>query len=552
MSRSRLLLVAALAALAPLAAACGGGGDKTAKALRPPCPAGQLCLEYGNTAEPLTLDPQKSSGTWETNIISEMMIGLTDSDPAGNASPGMATRWETSPDGLTWTFHLRDAQWSDGTPVTADDFVAGYRRLFDPKIAAAQASQYYAIKNSLQVNGGKLPLTALGVRAIDPKTFEIKLEQPWPIMLDYLNAVAVAPVPRQAVAKWGEAWVQPGHYVSNGPYVLTSWTLGDKVVIQKNPRYYEADKVCFDRVDWYPTTDTVSAERRVKRGELDINTNVVSNRVARLREPGQMPDYVHVSTYVGLLFLTFNTRDVPVLKDKRVRQAISMAIDREFITDKLLRGGQKAATGFVPPGMVDYDNRARFYWADWPLAKRQAEARRLLAEAGYGPNHPLKLEFKYRNSADPVAYLPSIQADMKAIGVLAELAINETQVAYAAYDARDFQVGESGWGGGIDAYGFLYINRIDNGVQNNSGYANPKYDALLDQAKGESDRAKRAALFGQAEQILLDDMPIAPILYLAMRNLVNPDITGWVDNPVDIHKLKYLCLKDADARRKAR
>lgn len=544
---ARPLLALALGGL--LLAACDEGGGKTST-LRPPCPAGKLCLEYGNTAEPATLDPQKYNGEWEQNIIAEMMVGLIESDQNGKTIPGMATHWDISPDNKVWTFHLRDAKWSDGAPVTADDFVLGFQRLFDPKLAAAQASQFYPIKNSLAVNGGKLPLSALGVRAVDARTFEITLEQPWPVMLDYLNGPATTPSPRQAVAKWGDDWVQPGHYISNGPYKLVKWALGDRVTIEKNPLYYDAQKVCFDRVNFYPTTDTVSAERRVRSGELDLNTNVVSNRVARQRE--QAPDYVHTDQNVGLLFLVFNTRDVPILRDKRVRQAISMSIDREFIAKQLLRGGQTPAYAYVPPGMVDYDNREHAYWATWSLEKRQAEARRLLKEAGYTPGHPLKLEFKYRNSADPVAYLPSIQNDMKAIGVVADLMINETQVAYAAYDARDFQVGEAGWTGGIDAYGFLYLFRKDTGSQNNSGYDNPKFDAILDQAKGEVDFKKRSDLFAQAEKMILDDAPVAPIYFLANRNLVNPNITGWSGNIVNVHRVRYMCLKDAAQRRAAR
>jgi oligopeptide transport system substrate-binding protein len=545
----RRTLLAALVLSLSFLAGCEGS-DAQRASLRPPCPAGKLCLEYGNTTDPSTLDPQKFNGDWEQGIIGEMLIGLTDYDPQGRATPGMATHWEISTDGTVWTFHLRDALWSDGVPVTAGDFVAGFQRLFDPKTTAALASQYYWIKNAQPVNGGKLPVSAVGARAVDDKTFELRLEHPWPILPDYLNSASFAPIPRHVVAKVGDAWVKPGNYVANGPYRLVSTVLGDKVVLEKNPRYYDAAQICFDRVSFYPTSDTVSAERRVKSGELDLNNNVVSNRVARLRQPDQMPGYVHVFQHSGLLFLTFNTRDVRALKDVRIRQAISMAIDREFITNTLLRGGQVPAYTYVPPGMVDYDNSAKPYWAGWSLERRQAEARRLLAEAGYGSGKPpLKLEFKYRNSADPVLYMPSVQADMKAIGVQADIVMNETAVAYAAYDAKDFEVGEAGWGGGIDAYGFMYLHRIDTGSQNNSGYANPAYDSLLDRAKREGDLKQRSRYFGEAEQMLLNDAPIAPIYYLAKRWLVNPNITGFTENVVDVHKLRYMCLKDAAQRR---
>ncbi len=550
MRPARVLLPLMLAAMAPLVAACAG--EEQRASLRPPCPAGKLCLEYGNGAEPGTLDPHVSSGDWESNIIGEMMVGLTESDQEGKAVPGMATHWDVSPDGLTWTFHLRDALWSDGVPVTADDFVFGLRRIQDPKLAAGQASQIYAIKNAALVNAGKLPLEALGVRAIDDRTLEIQLEHPWPVLPDYTNGVLMAPAPRHAVEKFGDAWVQPANYVGNGSYIVKSWALGDKIVLEKNPRYYDAAKVCIDQISYYPTVDAVSAERRVKNGELDLNNNIVSNRLARMREPGQMPEYVRFHPYVGVTYLSFNLVDVPALKDVRVRQAISMAIDREFITEKLLRGGQTPAYSYVPPGMVGYEQTAKVPWAGWSLERRQAEARRLLAQAGFGPDRPLRLEFKYRNGADPILYLTAVQADMKAIGVQADLMVNETQVAYQAYDVKDFQVGDMGWGGGTDPYGFLYLWRRDTGQQNYPGYSNPRYDALLDQANNEPDLARRGQLLAQAEQLVLNDAPIVPMYYLARRALVHPDITGWVNNAVDTHKARFLCFRNAEARRAGR
>jgi oligopeptide transport system substrate-binding protein len=547
---SRLPLIAMLAACAPLLAACGGGGEQ--KALRPPCPAGRLCLEYGNSGEPTTLDPQKANASWEFGIVSDFMVGLTDNDAAAKTIPGMATHWEQSPDGLVWTFHLRDGQWSDGTPVTAADFVFGLQRLFDPKTASGQAAQFYAIKNSRAVNGGKLPLSALGVTAPDAHTVRIELEHPWPILADNAAAPPMSPSPRHVVAKWGDAWSQPAHFVGNGPYLPKSWTLGDKVVVEKNPRYFDAAKVCLDRISFYPTTDAVSAERRVKRGELDLNTVVQSNRVNFLRRPDQMPGYVRVYPYVGAVFLTFNLKSVPALRDVRVRQALSMAIDRDFIVNKLFRGGQKPAYSFLPPGMLDYDGRARTYWATWPLERRQAEARRLLAAAGYGPKHPLKLEIRHRNTADPTLYTPAVQADWRSIGVKAQLLSTEVQIAYQSYEAGDFEVADAGWGGGSDAMGFLFLQRSDTGSQNYGGYKNLRYDALLDAADHERDLKRRMAYLGQAEQIVLDDAPIAPVYTIASKNLVNPNVTGWVDNNFDTHKLRFLCFRDAAQRRAGR
>ena len=232
------LLVLTLIAAALLLSACDGG-----KPVRQPCPAGKVCLELGNDAEPTSLDPHKISGAWEDRIVGDMMVGLTQDDPQGDPIPGMATSWETSPDGLVWTFHLRDAKWSDGVPVTADDFVFALRRLMDPKTAAEYASLMYIIKNGEAVNAGKLPLSALGVRAIDAHTLEITLVHPAPYLTQLTMHMTMYPVPRHVVEKWGDAWSQPGHYVSNGPYKLVSWKLGDHVQVVKNPLFWDAASV---------------------------------------------------------------------------------------------------------------------------------------------------------------------------------------------------------------------------------------------------------------------------------------------------------------------
>jgi oligopeptide transport system substrate-binding protein len=517
---------------------------------RAPCPKGQVCLEYGNSQEIGTLDPQKTNGDWENDVASATMLGLIDTDAASKPIPGMATHWETTPDGLTWTFHLREAEWSDGHPVTADDFVYGWRRAFDPKTASEQAQQFYAIKNAREVNGGKLPLTALGVSAPDKRTFVVKLEHPWPILPSFISTAPImSPIPKWVVDRWGDQWVQPAHFVGNGPFLPVSWKLGDRVTLKKNPRFYDAKNVCLDRVSFYPTVDPVSAERRVKAGELDLNREIASNRVAFLRQAGQMPDYVHVTPYVGIIYLAFNMRDVPAFKDVRVRQALAMAIDRDFITKKLLRAGATPAKAFLPPGLVDYDGREKIAWADWPFEKRQAEARRLLAEAGYGPGHPLKVEIKHRNSAEPSLYIPAVQADWRSIGVEAQLAPNESKIAYQSYLAKDFQIADAGWVGGDDALGFMFLLRSNSGDQNYSGYHDPQVEELLNKADNEPDLERRMEFIAAAERRVLDAMPLAPIYNPVTRRLVNPMVTGWVDNFVDNHNLRYVCFKDAARRR---
>ena len=512
---------------------------------RAPCPDGKVCLQYGNTTEPATLDPHTSTGTWEDRIQSDMFMGLTQSAADGTTIPGVAERWDTSADGLVWTFHLRESSWSDGAPVTADDFVFSLRRVLDPKTASEYAALLFLIKGAQAINDGKAAPETLGVRAVDPRTLEITLEHPAPYLAELAKHHVLYPVPRHVVEKEGAAWIRPGKMVSNGPYMLVDWKLGDYVKAVRNPRFFEADKLCVDEVRYYPTTDPISAERRVASGELDVNTDMQSNRIAFLR--GKMPGYVRTNTYLGTTYIAFNNNPKTGYKpfrDRRVRQALAMAIDRDFITYKLFRGGQKPATTLVPPGVANYRPARPPYWFDWPLERRQAEARRLLAAAGYNEANPLKVEIKHRNTADPMLYMPAVQADWKAIGVKATLAQQETQIAYADYRARAFQVADAAWVADYnDATSFLDLQRSWYGPQNYGDYNNRAYDALMAKADNEPDAARRAEYMADAEHMMLEDAPIAPVYFYINKNLVSPRVTGWVDNLVDHHRTRWLCLK---------
>jgi oligopeptide transport system substrate-binding protein len=533
-ARSTRLAAAALAALT--LAGCQRHAD------RPPCPAGQVCLEYGNGSDPSTIDPQTSQLVDEAVIIGDLMMGLTTEAADGSAIPGMATSWETSPDGLVWTFHLRDAKWSDGEPVTADDFVYAYRRILDPKTAATYAYLVAILKNGQAVNAGKAPPPALGARALDVHTLQLTLEHPVPYLPQLAKHHSFFPVPRHVVERYGEGWTRPGRYVSNGPYRLVSWRLGDYLRVEKNPYFFDAKHVCVDRIDYYPTTDSVAAERRVAAGELDVNTSFQSNRIARLR--ARMGGYVRTHSTLATSYLIFNTADFVPFRDVRVRQALAMAVDREFITGKLMRAGQIPAYAFVPPGVASYVAGPQVAWARLPFAERQDRARRLLAAAGYGPGRPLKVEMKSANSPDTQLLSQAIQADWKAIGVETQILQNEGQIAFAAYSARDFQVAPVSWYADYDdPLTFLDLFKSDTGVQNYGDYRNPAYDALLAQAAEERDLGRRARILARAEQIMLDDATISPIYFVVNRNLVSPRISGWIDNATDTHRARWLCVK---------
>ena len=523
-----LLAVLALAACAP------------AKVEQSACTPGRTCLHIGNLAEPQTLDPQKITGKQEDHIVGDVMMGLTADDMDGNVVPGVATSWETSPDGLTWTFHLRESRWSDGRPVTADDFVFGWRRILDPKTAAEYAYLLYFIEGAQAANEGKAPLERVGVRAFDAHTLQVRLLHPVPYLLEMTKHQTLYPAPRHIVERYGDGWTKD-HYVSNGPYTIASWRLGDRIHAVKNPNFYDAANVCIDEVYFYPTNDSIAAERRIKRGELDWNNDIQSNRISRLRR--DIPAYVHTHTDLAVAYLAFNAA-VPAFKDLRVRQALSMAIDRDFIARKLLRGGQTAAFTFTPPGVANYAMPMPPAWAAWTFERRQQEARRLLSEAGYGPANPLKIEITHRNTADPMLFMPAIQADWAQVGVQAALAPQEGQIAYQSYRARAFQVADAGWLGDYnDPKTFLDLMQSKTGAMNYGDYNSPEFDRLLDQGDHEPDAARRAAILARAESVMLADAPIAPVYFYINKNLVNPRITGFADNITDKHRIRWMCVK---------
>jgi oligopeptide transport system substrate-binding protein len=537
----RLILAVLLTSLA----ACGGPHGAPVRAS---CAAGKICLEIGNDSEPVSLDPHKITANAEDRVVGDMFVGLTQSNAAGETIKGVADEYHASPDGLVWTFHLRNSNWSDGVPVTADDFVYGLRRVLDPKTASDYASLMYLLKNGQAVNEGRMPLTALGVRAVDPHTLEITLEHPAPYLPELTKHQTMYPVPKHVIEKWGDAWTRAEHFVSNGPYKLVEWRFGDRIRLTKNPQYWDAKSVCVDQADYYPAIDATAAERRVRRGELDISNNVLSNRVAFMRQPGQIPTYVHTHTYLATAYLFLNTRNVAAFRDVRVRQALGMAIDRDFMTSQLLRAGQSPAYKFVPPGVTNYVGPPNPDWASWPLARRQAAARALLAQAGYGPNHPLSVEIKSADLLDAQHLITSIQSDWQAIGVNTTLIQEESQILFQDYHQRDFQAGFASWIADYnDPMSFLYLMQSTTGQQNYGDYNSPRYDALLHAADQEPNGAKRALILQQAEALMLKDQAIAPIYFGINRNLVNPRITGWVDDISDLHRLQYLCVKGAGA-----
>ena len=432
---------------------------------RPPCPEGKTCLAWGNNTEAGSLDPQKATLVDEFAIIADLFTGLFTDSPEATPIPALAQSYSVSPDGLTWTFRLKPSTWSDGRPVTANDFVFAYRRILDPATASGYAYLLYLIRNGQAVNEAKAAPETLGVRALDDLTLELRLEHPAPYLPALLKHQSFFPVPAHAVKAHGDAWTRPENFVGNGAFRLVDWKLGDHIRVVKNPAFYDVASVCVDQIDYFPTPDSVMAERRVARGELDLNTNFQSSRVQRLRDT--LPGYVRAYPALATSYIALNTEGVAAFRDIRVRRALSMAVDRDFITGKLMRAGQKPAYSFVPPATAGHGQGVRLRWADMPLENRQAEARRLLAEAGYGPGNPLSIEIKVGNSPDNLLLSQAVAADWTALGLKVSTVQNEGQIAFAAYRQKDFQVGMMSWYADFnDPLTVLGLFRTDTGQQN--------------------------------------------------------------------------------------
>lgn len=534
-----MMTVSALGAAAMLTlAACGGGGGSTEDDV--------LTLRRGISAKVDTLDPHRSSAQWENIIIGDMMIGLMTHGADGRPEYGMADSYEVSRNGLTWTFKLGDYVWSDGVPVTADDFVYAMRRIQDPAIASQYSSILYMIKNAAKVNATELPPEELGVRAIDDKTLEIKLEYPAPYLPGLLTHYTTYPVPQHIVEQYGEAWIQPENIVVNGPYKLAYWRTGDQLVADANPTGFGAEDACFKRVIYFELEDETAVENKIEAGGLDINNAFAGARRAELEK--KLPGWVRTTPSLNTTYWVYNSSVAP-FDDVRVRKALSMALDREFIVKNVLTPGFIPAYSMVPPGIDNYDHpRPSVDWKNMPRAERLVDAKRLLEEAGFGPDNPLAFEYIHRSTDDNPKAAPIAQSNWSDIAdwVVPTIIKQDTKVLYARLRQTDFQVSDAAWVADFDdPINYLYLLESNTGQQNYGDYKNPEYDALLGRSNSEQDLKKRAATFAEAEKFMLEDYPITPMWFQVTKNLVDPSLTGWEENAQDQHRSRFLCRAGA-------
>jgi oligopeptide transport system substrate-binding protein len=500
----------------------------------------------GNVGEPHTLDPSLSSAVTEFEPISDLMVGLLTHAPDASAVPGMATHWQASTDGLTWTFFLRDAQWSDGVPLTADDFVFGWRRTLDPQTASSYAYFLYLLKNGAAVNAGKLPLEALGARALDAHTLEMHLEHPAPYLLQMLTHTSMMPLPRHVVETNRNNWARPGTYVGNGPFVLKSWIPNDSIVVEKNPRFFDADNVALERVIFYPTDDYGSALQRFRAGELDFQDRFPEQRIDWIK--ANIPQTIDPVPQLITDIIAFNHKRKP-FDDKRVREAINLALNREAITDRIIRVGQPPAYAIVPPGIANYPHGVSLNFRNMPAAQRMERARSLMQEAGYGPGRRLKTTYMIRSTTAGIyrAVAAAIQQMLAQAYIDISIVPNDMQVFYPAIQAHDFDIAQSGWVADFnDASTFLDLYRTGGG-DNWGEYSNPAFDAMLAGAQNDPDLISRGRKLAAAEQIVLNDFAAAPLFYWVSQNLVWPYIKGWKSNALDYHRSRWVTI-DQPAR----
>ncbi len=497
-------------------------------------------LNRGNGPDIKSLDPAFIQGTWEAWVVGDMIMGLTTEGARSEPVAGAAVSWSVSRDGLEWTFHLRHHLWSDGVTVTAADFVTAWRRLLDPRTAAPYAYNLWVVKNAHAISAGKLSPSALGIRAVDDRTLSVTLEHPAAYLPELMDHQVAWPIPRHAYLKYGEAWSKPKNFVGNGPYIIEEWTPGERVTLVKNPLFYDAPHVRIRTVYYYQTDNSEAALRRFRAGQLDTLDPFPDTQIDWMR--AHIPGALRVAPYLGIAYFAMNFTRRPFM-DIHLREAINLATDREVVTGKIHRIGETPAYRIVPPGVANYPGTAALWFKDLPHAQRIAKAQSLMRAMGYGPEHTLRLELLTSTNPDSVRNASAFQAMMERIYIQIEIVSVEGHVFQQMVQNREFDIATPSWIADFnDAGNFLDLLRSGSG-ENYAGYSNPKYDALLDDAEAISDPAARGEKMQEAEKLALADYAWVPAYFMVTRDLVQPYVKGWIPNPRDINRTRWLWIE---------
>lgn len=503
---------------------------------------GHKTLRKGNAAEPSSLDPAQVADQPGINILNDLYEGLVTYDPGGRIVPGVAKSWRVSDDGKTYIFHLDDdAHWSNGAPVKARDFVFSLRRAVDPELAATYADMHRPILNAAAILAGDKDPETLGVKALDDHTLEIRLARRTPYFLDTLAHASSLPVYPPAVKKHGQDFTRPGHSVTNGAYKLDQWRLNDKLVIKRNSHYRADDSTRIDKVIYYPITDFKAELARYQAGDLDFTYKVPTDRLPDIKK--HIPEQHHNAPGLGIYYLSLNVTQPPFKNNPKLRQALSMALDRQTLVHKVLNDAQKPAYGFIPDGLKDYEG-VRYQWQDWPDDKRRRMARRLYHEAGYSDEHPLKVTLLYPSNVGKKPMTVAAAMWREVLGARIKLKNMEWKAYLAHVNKReDTQIVYDGTSADYpDANAFLTLLTLDSG-QNHSGYDNADYDQLQQQIAHQAEGAERARKIGKAEAMILQDSPVIPLYFGNSHHLVKPYVTGFESNALGTYPSRYLDIE---------
>jgi len=508
-------------------------------------------LLLGNSSEPSSIDPQAVQWDMDSHVTSALFEGLTDVDTKTlKPIPAAASSWEISPDGLTYTFHLRpEAKWSNGDPVTSADFLYACRRILSPNLGSEGAQYHFMVKNAQAYNAGKITdFSQTGYEAPDPLTFRVHLAYPVPYFLYLIGGDPWYPLHQATIEKFGAIdepgtrWTLPGNLVGNGAFMLKTWRVNDVIEVVKNPYYWGADQVRLNAIKFFPIVSLDSEERAFRSGQIHISSTLPLSKIDGYRK--HYPEFFQNGPIMVSYFYQFNVTQPPFDKPA-VRRALALAIDRESLVKDVTRAGQIPAYRLVPPGMGDYDatDGGPMFAAD------VAEARRLLASAGYpdGKGFP-KVELLYNTSEGHRRIAEAIQQMWKKnLNIDITLYNQEAKVYYELIQQKKYQVARMGWGGGyFDPTAFLDIMRSD-ADNNHTGWNNPAYDALLDQAKQVTDPPARLLILKKAEHLLMDDMPLIPLYFYTKPQLVRPEVQGWTPNVLEAHRYQEIWLDPAKA-----
>ncbi|CAN7282285.1 peptide ABC transporter substrate-binding protein [Rhizobium sp. LjRoot254] len=508
---------------------------------------GETVIRRGNGGEPQTLDQAQISIDIEGFIQRDLNEGLMVYDVDGKVVPGTAESHTVSDDGKVYTFKIRqNAKWSDGSPVTAGDFVFSITRLLDPATAAGYANILYPIKGAEAFNKKTGQAEGLGLKAVDDKTLEITLERPTPYFLQLLVHYTAIPVNQASIQKHGKEFTKPGNMVTNGAYMLTEYVANDHITAVKNPNYWDAANVKIDKVIYNPSEDQAATERMFEAGELDIVYNFQADQREFLTKK-HGADQVFAAPATSTYYYVFDNRKEP-FNDVRIRKALSMALDREFLAGKIYGGAQLPSFTLVPDGMEGY-TLPKVDIADMDQLDREDAAKALLKEAGYGEGgKPLNIDIRYNTNENHKKVAIAVADMWKALGSNINVTTQNLDVkAHYAYlqEGGSFDVARAGWSADYaDPENFLNLMISSNTAFNYGHWENAKFDELMKASYDEQDPAKRMKLLSDAEAMMLAEYPIAPMMNYASLWLINKKVKGFNQNLVNEHLTKYLSIQE--------